>query len=279
MLYAIMCSVRIPADGQRNICPGKDLKMIYDLQKASMWKRISAWLFDVIILSVVVVLFGWLLSTALGYDGYNNTLNARYAAYGEEYGVNFDLSLSDYEALDAAGRARLDEAYAALAADETAVYAYNMVINLTLVIVTFAILLGYAVLEFTIPMALGNGQTLGKKIFSLGVMKQEGIRINGVTMFVRTFLGKFAIETMIPVLILLMLLFNSIGIVGLIVLALILLLQLGLLIATPTHGVIHDFLAQTVTVDLPSQLIFNTREEMIAYKQKVHEEKVARSPY
>ena len=54
---------------------------------------------------------------------------------------------------------------------------------------------------------------------------------------------------------------------------------IGLLIATPTHGVIHDFLAQTVTVDLPSQLIFNTEEALLEYKKKVAAEDAARKPY
>ena len=40
--------------------------MIYDLQKASMWKRVSAWLFDTILLSIVAVGFAFLLSTILG---------------------------------------------------------------------------------------------------------------------------------------------------------------------------------------------------------------------
>ena len=253
--------------------------MIYDLQKGSMWKRISAWLFDAIMITIVAVLLGWLLSTALGYDGYNAALDERYAHYEALHGVNFNMTLSEYEALDPAGLDALNTAYAALSADEQAVYAYNMVINLTLVIVTFALLLAFLVMEFTIPMVFGNGQTLGKKIFSLGVMRQDGVRVNGVTMFVRTILGKFAIETMIPVLIALMVFYNAIGIVGAIVVGLILLLQVGLLIFTPTHGVIHDALAQTVTVDLPSQMIFNTREDMIAYKQKVHAEKVARTEY
>ena len=43
--------------------------MIYDLQKASMWKRISAAMFDGILLGIAAVLFAWLLSLALGFDG------------------------------------------------------------------------------------------------------------------------------------------------------------------------------------------------------------------
>ena len=57
--------------------------MIYDLQRASTWKRISAFLFDAILLSVVAVLFAWAMSGLLGYDDYTASLDSAYAYYGE----------------------------------------------------------------------------------------------------------------------------------------------------------------------------------------------------
>ena len=253
--------------------------MIYDLQKASMWKRISAFLFDGILLGIVAVLFAWLLSMALGYDRYNATLNAAYDRYGEEYQVDMRPGMAEYEALGEEDRARLDSAYAALGADQGAVKAYNMIIQLTLLITSIGILLAYLGLEFVVPLLFGNGQTLGKKIFSLGVMSAEGIKLTPVALFIRTVLGKYTIETMIHVLILLMLYWGSIGIVGPIVLLLILVVQLAVLIGTRTNSLIHDLLATTVVVDLPSQMIFNTREDIIAYKERVHAEQAAREPY
>ncbi|MBR1559253.1 MAG: RDD family protein [Clostridia bacterium] len=253
--------------------------MIYDLQKASMWKRISAFLFDGILLGIVAVLFAWVLSLALGYDRYSQSLNAAYEHYGEVYEVNMRPGVAEYEALDEDALARLDAAYEELGHDPAAVKAYNMVIQLTLLITSIGIFLAYLGMEFVVPLLFGNGQTLGKKIFSLGVMNAEGIKLTPVALFIRTVLGKYTIETMIPVLILLMLYWGSIGIVGPIVLFLILVVQLAVLIGTRTNSLIHDLLATTVVVDLPSQMIFDTREDMIAYKERVHAEQVAREPY
>ena len=205
--------------------------MIYDLQKASMWKRISAFLFDAILLGIVAVLFGWLLSNILGYDRYNATLNASYDKYAEEFNVNFHMSLSEYEQMTAEQSSRLDEAYAALSADSAAVHAYNMV------------------------------------------------KINAVTLFIRTVLGKYTLETMIPVLILIMIYWGTIGVVGPIVLLLILIVEAATLIASHTNALIHDLLAGTVAVDIASQMIFDTTDDMIAYKQKVHAEAAARQDY
>ncbi len=244
-----------------------------------MWKRISAFLFDAILLGIVAVLFGWLLSNILGYDRYNATLNASYDKYAEEFNVNFHMSLSEYEQMTAEESRRLDEAYAALSADSAAVHAYDMMIQLTVLITSIGLLLAFLLMEFTVPLLFGNGQTLGKKIFGIGLMRSEGVKINAVTLFIRTVLGKYTLETMIPVLILIMIYWGTIGIVGPIVLFLILIVQAVTLIASRTNALIHDLLASTVAVDIASQMIFDTTDDMIAYKQKVHAEAAARQDY
>ena len=248
--------------------------MIFDLQKASMWKRISAYLFDFILLAIAAVGFAFLLSVVCGFDKHNAALDAAYAKYETEYGVVFDISQEEFMQKTEAEQQLWNEAYQALIKDEEAMYSYNMVINLTLVISTLAILFAYLALEFFIPIKFGNGQTLGKKIFGVAVMRTDGVKVTAPLLFIRTILGKFTIETMIPVLICVMIFFNMIGIVGMLILGLILLLQIILMISTHTNSCIHDVLAKTVTVDMQSQLIFETEQDMIDYKNKVHAEKV-----
>lgn len=249
--------------------------MVFDLQKASMWKRISAFLFDAIILCVVAVLFAWLLSVAVGYDGYNKTLTEAYARYSEEYQIDLRMGYSEYEALLPEETERLNAAMDALAADDNANYAYNILIQLTLVITSLGILMAFVVMEFTIPMALGNGQTLGKKIFGLGLMHTDGVQVNGRTMFIRAILGKYAIETMAPLLIVFMIFFGMVGLAGTLVLLGLAVVQVVMLVATRNNTLIHDALATTVAVDLASQMIFKDRAAMIAYKEKAHREQVA----
>ena len=244
--------------------------MIYDLQKASMWKRISAFLFDAILLVIAAAGAAFLLSAVLGYDKHNTALEEAYAKYEAEYGVIFDVSQEEYMQLSAEKQAAWNEAYQALIKDNNAMYSYNMVINLTLVISSLAILFACLALEFFIPVKFGNGQTLGKKIFGVAVMRTDGVKVTAPLLFIRT---------IIPVLICVMIFFNMIGIVGILILGLILLLQIILMITTHTNSCIHDVLAKTVTVDMASQLIFETEEELLEYKKKVHAEKVARQTY
>lgn len=253
--------------------------MIFDLQKANMWKRVSAALLDVIVLGILAVGVAFVFSMLLNYDSYNNTLNDAYAKYEKEYGIVFEITQEEYESMSTEDLQKYDAAYEALIADYEAVYAYNMVINLTLTIATLGILLAYMILEFFVPKFWGNGQTIGKKIFGIGVMRVDGIKVTSPLMFIRTILGKFTIETMIPVLIMVMISFNSIGIVGILILAAILILEIVLMVVTHTNSMIHDVLAKTVVIDMASQMIFDNEEDMLAYKKKVHEEHVARQAY
>lgn len=253
--------------------------MIYDLQRASMLKRISAWLLDAILLCIIATLMAFLLSTALNYDSYDARLEARYAHFEAEYGVTRNLTQAQVDAMSPEERANLEAASKAIAEDEEALYAWNMMLQLMILITSFSILLAYVVLEFTVPMVLGNGQTIGKKVFGIGVMRQDGVKVNGVCMFARTVLGKYAIETMIPVMMLLMLFMGTIGILGWLIVGAILIAEIALLAATKERCMIHDKLANTVTVDIASQMIFNTPEDLMAYKQKVAAEKAANQPY
>ncbi len=253
--------------------------MIFDLQKASMWKRASAWLLDFISLTILATGFAWAISSLTGYERYGAELEKAYTAYAEEYGISFETTEEQYNAMSEADRARYDAAYAALSADGAVLKNYNMMVSLTLLMISLGILLAMLIVEFLVPLKLGDGRTLGKRIFGIGVMRTSGVRMPTVALFIRTFIGKYTVETMIPVTILIMIYFNQIGVLGPAILFLILLVQLGVLIGTRTNSAIHDLLADTVTVDYPSQMIFASEEELLKAKKKAAAEKASRSVY
>ena len=236
-----------------------------------MWKRISAYLFDLILLVIAVAGFAFLLSVMLGFDKHNAALEEAYARYEKEYGVVFDISQEEFMQKSEVEQKNWNDAYQALIKDTDAMYSYNMVINLTLVISTLAILLAYLVLEFIVPIKLGNGQTLGKKIFGIAVMRTDSVKVTAPLLFIRTILGKYTIETMIPILLIYMIFFNGLGMTGLILIVLILVLQIGLMIGTHNNAAIHDVMAKTVAVDLASQMIFDTHEQLLEMKGRYYE--------
>ena len=79
-----------------------------------MWKRISAYLFDFILLVIAVAGFAFLLSAVLGFDKHNDALDEAYARYEAEYGVEFKKKKKKYDALDQTQKENYDTAYKAL---------------------------------------------------------------------------------------------------------------------------------------------------------------------
>ena len=200
---------------------------MFDLQKASMLKRASAWLLDVILLSVLATGFALLLSAAFGYDNYNDNLQRYYTEYEQLYGIDFNISDEEYLALGEEDRLRYADAYAKLNDDAEVSRAFSIIIQLSLAIMSLSVLLAYMALEFAIPVLwLKNGQTIGKKIFGLAVMRTDSVRVKPIAMH--------------------------------------------------TNSAIHDILAQTVVVDMESQMIFDSAREREARRREYAEADSAR---
>ncbi len=253
--------------------------MTADVQKASFWKRMSACLFDIIILAIVAIGAASALSAIFGYDGYSEKMTRYYEQYEEQYGVDFDISVEDFEKLTDEEKNIYYEADKAMNSDGEVIKAYRMMLSLSILIVSLGLFIAFFVLEFIIPMVFGNGQTLGKKIFGVAVMRTNSVKITPPVLFIRTILGKYTIETMVPVFLLFMILFGVLGFVGVLVIFAIILLNVILVFATRTSSAIHDLLSDTVTVDMASQRIFDSYDAMIEYKKKLHAEAVSKEDY
>lgn len=242
-----------------------------DLQKASLWKRLSAALFDFIMLAILVIGAAAGLSSALQYDGYVGEVTAAYERYSAEYGVEMPLTETQFHQLTEEEQQRYLDAQSALNKDAAAVRAYSMAQQLPLLIVTFSVLFGVLLLEVVVPLMFRNGQTLGKKIFGVALMRVDGIKLSALQLFVRSVLGKFAVELMIPIFLFINLYFlGDISLVGIAVLLLLAIGQIVCLIMTRTWSLLHDVMAGTVAVDMASQMIFETKEEQIEYIKKLH---------
>ena len=159
------------------------------------------------------------------------------------------------------------------------IQAYNVVLNLTLVIASVAILLSVLAWEFAVPLLLHNGQTVGKKVFSLGLVRVDGVQVTNLQLMVRALLGKFAVEIMIPVFVILMVFWGISGLIGPIVLLALLVAQAICLCVSKTNALLHDQMAGTAVVDISSQRIFRSTEDLIAYQKQVAAERAARQTY
>lgn len=255
---------------------------MYDLQKASMSKRISAFLFDFILILVVAVGFAWLISQVTGFYGTVDSFSAEL----EKSGIDLTLTEEEYNAFSEAERKEYDAKLEALNSNEQLVNDYFRINSLVLVMITLAPFLAFLVMEFAIPLFLRNGQTLGKKIFAIGVMRADGVKLTPPVLFARSMLGKLTIETLIPIYMLVMILMRStLGValldplVCLVIAAAVVLTNLTCFLSSRSRTALHDIFASTVAVDMQTQMIFETKEEMLEYKKRLHRELVDKSDY
>ena len=246
------------------------------VQKGGFWKRISAFLFDVITLSIVVMGIALLLSLAFQYDAKLTRYNEIRTEVEEEYGVSFDIHEDEYNTYDDTKKAAYDAAFDALNGNEEAVRLFSLLVNLSILIVTFSLLGGFLVIEFILPLIFKNGQTLGKKIFGLCVVRSDCVRVRGPILFVRSILGKYAVETMIPAYVIIMILFRQGNILLLALLVLVPLVNLIMVIATKNNCFLHDLLSMTCVADFATQRIFESPEDRAAFIARKEAEEIER---
>lgn len=265
---------------------------MFELKKIGIVKRASAWLLDAILLAVLATGFIWVISLICRYEEqsvilvqYNKELNDFQDAYGkdiaEHYGFTYTVEEDGALLLSKDGKAaewedvlrellasegkddavkEAYDAYAALPIEEFGSQ-YRRVSNLLFMMVSLGLLFAYMALEFVVPLILKNGQTVGKKVFGICLVRPDCVKISAAALFARTLIGKYAIETMFPVLLVFLFLFGGLGILAIVLLAALLLLNAVLFFATKNRTPIHDILVSTVAVDAKLQMIYASAEE------------------
>lgn len=243
--------------------------MTISIQKANFWKRFSAWLFDTVLLVFATISLVLALGSVLGVSAkaerYAEKIEEHSTAIEAEFDIDFEIKNSEsYEEMDEEERAAYDELYQAandelsqrIKADSEAVAIWNGFLRSLFLSVSLSLVLSHFIFNFTLPLFLKNGQTLGKKMLGLCVVRTNAVKISPVVLFTRQIVGGLLIETMV------VLFMCTLIPVGLITALLVQILQIYLILKTPTHSLIHDLIADTVVVDFQSQRIFDSQQEM-----------------
>lgn len=249
--------------------------MSIGLQKANFWKRISAYILDCILAVILTTGFASIVASISGYDKHENQLKIYKIEYANKYGIDeFDISEEDFKELSIEMQEKYEAAHKEYAEDTRALKTQATLFYLVIMIIALSLLLSTLVLYLIVPLLFKNGQTLGKKIFGLAVMRTHCVKLKPQILFVRSILGLYVMETMVPVFFVLMILFGKLGLIGIIMLFLLLVLQIGVMIYTKTNSSIHDLLSDTVVIEFASQQIFESEEALLAYKKAEHEKMV-----
>ena len=287
---------------------------MFELRKIGIIKRFSALLLDAILLLVLTTGFMFIISLICKYDDEQKLATQYYnewTEYRKEYAKDvcehygyvyqeaeyddftvtkdgeassldavwneFTKSEGNFEGADADRMTVAYEAYKTLTPMAQVNAQYKYAYSLLFMMISIGVLLAYVVLEFIIPLCLKNGQTIGKKVFGIGVVRMDCVKMSNLMLFMRTFVGKFAIETMFPILLVILFLFGSLGILAIILFAAISILNIVMFFATKNKTPIHDMISGTVAVDIKLQVVFESTEDLIARKTLQHAEEVEKS--
>ncbi len=254
--------------------------MTITLQKANLWKRISAWLFDAVLTFCLMLGVAIGVSYMLDYDSkvavikdVRSDIETQFEF--DKYELSFDISEEEYEKLDDAKKQIYDEANKAFLQDGRTVVALRELLILVLCNVAVSLLVADLVIYFVIPLLFKNGQTLGKKCFGLGVVRSNCTKVTPPVLLVRALVGRYAMETIVPLTIAGMMLLGILGIVGTITLLLLFMLEIVVMIKTSTNSCVHDLLTDTVVVDTSSQMIFENKDALYEYVRAEEAKKAA----
>ncbi len=271
---------------------------MFELRKIGIVKRLSAQLLDIILLAVLSTGFIFLISLICDYGGAEDLSTQYYTEWedyrkayaqgvSEAYGFSYqsDEDNVEYTVTDKDGKATtLDAVWAqlenangesgdAITSEAWAKYQeltpiakvnaqYRYVYSLLFMMISIGVLLSYIVLEFVLPIILKNGQTVGKKVFGICLVRQDCVKITNMALFVRTFLGKYVIETMVPILLVFLFFFGGLGVLAIVLFGVIEVLNIILFLALKNRTPIHDLVAGTVAADMKLQMIFQSEEEL-----------------
>ncbi len=265
---------------------------MYKLQKASILKRISAFLLDFILICILATGFAALISVIVDFDGKMDKIEQLEAKCFNENGLGDYIKLEKdqeptlniteefYNSMPQQGKDAYDAARKSYKeqSGKDFISDYMYLYGLAFVMVSLGLFFAILLVEFVAPLIFKHGRTVGKKVFGVGVMLVSGVKISPVALFVRSMLGKYAVETMVPVALVFMFVIQP-NIAALVVIAAIWILQLVLVIATKNNSLIHDVMSSTVTVDMATQVIFDSNEELLEFKQRQAAEQAEKAQY
>ena len=158
-------------------------KSIFEPHRASQVKRAAAYLIDLILFLVVFTGVLYLVSIIIGFQDSLDKLNAMMEQYQVCEDENNPVCIQNWENFNK---------------DSTAVYYSNKTIELLLIVFSVSVIVTNILYELIIPLCLKNGQTVGLKVFNLGFIDNEGVKVRPIQVFVRFLFGKTIVNILIP---------------------------------------------------------------------------------
>lgn len=247
-----------------------------EFHKAKFIKRLAAYAIDLILLLAITLGIAAAMFSEMDYNTYEEKFELCCEKYGQQFGVDLSASRADQAEMPEAEQEKYMAAWEALNADAEAMDAIKQKLRIELLSAIVGFFVGYVILEVMLPLIFKNGQTVGKKIMGLCVMHKYHVRVGFMQIIYRTILGKYFIETMIPVVMLILSDYGVLGMTASLVLAAIAMTQGFIVMMSQANCGIHDKLFHTVVADFKKQHIFDNWNDRFDFEEAYEKEMAER---
>jgi len=216
-------------------------------------KRAFAGAIDVLLIAILTVFIAMPMSKLTGFESARADVGAVSARIKEESGISADLTPQEYQNLTDEQIQKYEAGWIEYFNEEENIRTYNRMVVGSYLTVLGSILVAVLILELAIPLFLGDGQTLGKKMMGLVVIRMSGEQVDTLGIIARALLGKYLVEIAVPVFTVLAIYNgNSSGRSSFMIVGLFL-AQAACMGLTRERRLIHDFLSGTRVVAAESE--------------------------
>lgn len=247
-----------------------------DFHKAKPIKRLAAYLIDLIMLVAITAGVWIAMYSAMDYNTYVQEFQGYIDEYAQKHGVDLSIPSNEIQNYPEEVQEKYNEALLDLNDNKEAMASYAQRFKIDILAAMVGFFVAYLILEVMIPLILKNGQTVGKKIMGLCVMHKYHVRVGAMQIIYRSILGKYFIETMIPVGMLLLKNYGVLGTTASLIMAVIAMTQGFIVLMSQANCGIHDKLFHTVVADFKKQYIFDSWNERFDFQEAYDKEMAER---
>lgn len=227
----------------------------YGINPASVLNRIMSGLLDFILTVVLATGFFSLISRVLNYDDISNQLMGKYVEYGvyiEDDNGGYQYNGHTYSIV--VDTTTYNEVKERFNNDAVAVNLEYKSETCAFASISTGCLLSLIVIDFVLPLLFKNGRTIGGIMMKVGLISKKGIKISNVQLFARCIIGRYIIETIIPII-----LWALYGVVGVFVFCIGLVFIITL---SPNHQLPHNIVSNILTCDQNLQYYAISKEDL-----------------
>lgn len=231
---------------------------LFKVCKPKTIHRLAAFLIDAIVFVILFTGVLYLISLIMDFDAHYALLQEEYKKVGY---LIFNEEKEKWEFLTSTAP-NYEEVTKLVTENKVIMEELFFVNSFSVKSPLIAIAIVLLVVEFIIPLILRNGQTIGMKVFSIGLISNTGIAISPIQLFARCFIGKMAVLGIIPALGILYIFLNySGGLLGSLIVLVIYGINLFLLIRSKNNTGIQDLIANVIPVDAKETIFYRTMKE------------------